>query len=158
MPTIFVSGDMLHDSSLDGISHGCNCAGAMGSGIALEFKQRFPDMFMEYRDRCKKGTFQLGDVFVWEGEKQIVFNLGTQKTWGRCASLAAIETSVAKMLSIAEKRNLARVGAPRIGAGLGGLKWEDVKKLFEQIGKKSSVKFIVFEKFIPVKVKNKNSS
>lgn len=149
MPTIFVSGDMLHDSSLDGISHGCNCAGAMGRGIALEFRQRFPDMFIEYRSKCKKGTFQLGDVFVWEGEKQIVFNLGTQKTWKVQASLEAIETSVSKMLSIAEKRNLARIGAPRIGAGLGGLKWEGVKKIFEQVGKKSPVKFIVFEEFVP---------
>lgn len=149
MPTIFVSGDMLHDSSLDGISHGCNCAGAMGRGIALEFRQRFPDMFVEYTNRCKDGTFQLGDVFVWEEEKQIVFNLGTQKTWKVQASLEAIETSVSKMLAIAESCKLARVGAPRIGAGLGGLKWEDVKKIFEQVGKKSPVKFIVFEKFVP---------
>jgi hypothetical protein len=42
MATVFVKGDLFRDASLGGLAHGCNCAGAMGKGIALEFRARFP--------------------------------------------------------------------------------------------------------------------
>lgn len=37
MPTAFVKGDLFGASGLDALAHGCNCAGAMGEGIAIEF-------------------------------------------------------------------------------------------------------------------------
>jgi len=40
MPTLFVSGDLFHHPGLKAFAHGCNCAGAMGKGIALEFRER----------------------------------------------------------------------------------------------------------------------
>lgn len=54
----FVRGDLLA-SSLPAVAHGCNCAGAMGKGIALDFKRRFPKMFTEYKALCKKVFFFL---------------------------------------------------------------------------------------------------
>ena len=30
-------------------AHGCNCAGAMGKGIAVQFKSKYPDMYLEYK-------------------------------------------------------------------------------------------------------------
>ena len=37
-----------------------NCVGVMGAGLALQFKQRFPAMFDEYRRMCKKGVMAVG--------------------------------------------------------------------------------------------------
>lgn len=34
------------------LAHGCNGAGAMGKGIAVEFRPRFPAMDTEHEERC----------------------------------------------------------------------------------------------------------
>ena len=31
-----------------------NCVGAMGAGVALAFKRRYPDMFKDYQRDCRK--------------------------------------------------------------------------------------------------------
>lgn len=67
---------MFNYPGLVSYAHGCNCAGAMGKGIALDFKVRFPKMYEEYKVRCKNGTFSLGDVFVYSSPPFTVFNLG----------------------------------------------------------------------------------
>jgi O-acetyl-ADP-ribose deacetylase (regulator of RNase III) len=34
------TGDLFAQPDLTALAHGCNCAGAMGKGIAVPFKQR----------------------------------------------------------------------------------------------------------------------
>ena len=41
-------GDIFSISGISCYAHGCNCAGAMGKGIALQFKKRFPQMYLQY--------------------------------------------------------------------------------------------------------------
>lgn len=149
MPTLFVSGDLLADQSLDGIAHGCNCAGYMGAGIADSIRKRFPEMFSAYRDLCKVGKFVLGDVFPWKEDKLTVFNLATQQVGGACALLLAVDVSVRRMVLLAKQQGIQRIGIPRIGAGIGGLKWQDVKRTLEDIGKGTSVQLVVFETYVP---------
>ena len=31
-----------------------NCAGVMGKGLALQFKNKFPNYFKDYKERCSK--------------------------------------------------------------------------------------------------------
>jgi O-acetyl-ADP-ribose deacetylase (regulator of RNase III) len=147
MPTTFVKGDLFRRSDLKAIAHGCNCAGAMGKGIAVEFRRRFPKMYAEYRRRCAEGLFTLGDVFAWTESKTTVFNLGTQKTWRSKAQLSAIEKAVHEMVRLAAEQGLTKIGLPRIGAGLGGLAWEDVRALLEEIGREAEVELVVFEEY-----------
>lgn len=147
MPTEFITGDLFSYPDLEALGHGCNCAGAMGKGIALEFKRRYPTMYSKYRSLCKAENFNLGDVFFWEKDDEKVFNLGTQQTWKTGAKLKAIETAVTRMLEIATEAGISKIGIPRIGAGLGGLKWEDVRAVLERIGNKSEITLVIFEKF-----------
>ena len=92
MPTAFVAGDLFSQANLDALAHGCNCAGAMGKGIAVEFRKRFPKMYAEYKKRCRDETFSLGDIFCWHDEAVTVFNLGTQRSWRAKAESWAIES------------------------------------------------------------------
>ena len=39
-------GDIFRIPQIRNYAHGCNCAGAMGKGIALQFKDRFPQMYI----------------------------------------------------------------------------------------------------------------
>jgi O-acetyl-ADP-ribose deacetylase (regulator of RNase III) len=137
-----VTGD-LFDLGLPAVGHGCNCAGAMGAGIAVEFKRRFPAMYQEYRRRCRQGSFRLGDIFVWDEQPDlVVYNLATQSVPRPSATLKAIDASVRAALDDAERRGLPRLGVPRIGAGLGGLSWADVAATLRQAGDDSDVELL----------------
>ena len=148
MSAVFVAGDMFRAINLRAMGHGCNCAGAMGKGIAVEFRDRFPAMYAEYKRRCLDGSFALGDVFSWVEGERVVFNLGTQKSWKSKAQLSAIERSVRQMLTEAEAMKIEWVGVPRLGAGLGGLSWQPVRALLEAIAAEHRPRLIVFEDFV----------
>ena len=150
MPTTFTQGDLFGGDGFRAMAHGCNCAGAMGAGIAVEFKRRFPRMFDEYRKRCKDGHFGLGDVMVWNEKGQTIFNLATQQHWKTGAELPAVVKAVGQMVSTAEKCSIERIGLPRIGAGLGGLPWPKVRDVLRRAGEASSrVELVVFETYVP---------
>jgi O-acetyl-ADP-ribose deacetylase (regulator of RNase III) len=148
MPTRFLKGDLFHHGELQALAHGCNCAGAMGKGIAVEFRARYPEMYAEYKKRCEDGRFKLGDVFAWAEGGLTIFNLGTQATWRTKADIGAIGTSVRAMIRLAEERGIEKIGLPRIGAGLGGLPWEPIRTLLDEIGNETTVALIVFEEFV----------
>jgi O-acetyl-ADP-ribose deacetylase (regulator of RNase III) len=137
-----VTGD-LFEFGLPAVGHGCNCVGAMGAGIAREFRRRFPQMYREYRRRCQTGEFQLGDVFVWQADDLLVYNLATQPVPRPSATLDAINASVRAALADLEQRGVPRLGVPRIGAGLGGLAWPDVAAVLDAAADDSTVDLVV---------------
>jgi O-acetyl-ADP-ribose deacetylase (regulator of RNase III) len=47
-------------------AHGVNGAGAMGKGIAVQFKKSWPNMFAEYERLCKAGQFFPGMIYAYE--------------------------------------------------------------------------------------------
>lgn len=129
-------GNIFNLEGVTNFAHGCNCAGAMGKGIALQFKQKYPKMYLEYNKLCKEGQFSLGDLLTYKHENEVVFNLGTQKTWRTNADISAIENSLNKMLLYASKNDISKIALPKIGAGLGGLNWNDVKFTIEKVAQK----------------------
>jgi O-acetyl-ADP-ribose deacetylase (regulator of RNase III) len=149
MPARFTEGDMFAVEGIRAWAHGCNCAGSMGAGVAVEFKRRFPRMFDEYRVRCADGRFGLGDVFVWSEGDMTVYNLGTQEHWRKKAQPAALMKAVGRMVSLAEKGGVDRIAMPRIGAGLGGLDWPRVRSMLELAGETTTVELVVFELYVP---------
>lgn len=149
MPTKFLTGDLFKAQGLTALAHGCNCAGAMGKGIAMEFRSRFPEMYAEYKELCSRGRFNPGDVFMWTKNDCTVFNLATQRTWRAKADLGAIEVALREMVRLAEEAHIDRVGLPKIGAGLGGLSWEHVRQVLIEIGNETTVELVVFETFEP---------
>ena len=122
-------GDIFALDNIQGYAHGCNCAGAMGKGIAVQFKNKFPKMYLEYKKLCSENKFNPGDVFDYKYHDIHIYNLGTQLTWRTKAKIEYIKSSLITMLELASADNVKSIALPAIGAGLGGLKWEDVKDI-----------------------------
>ena len=74
-------GDILK-SNAQTIVNTVNCVGIMGKGIALEFKNRFPDMFKDYVKRCERNEVRLGEPYLYKTlfGPQIV-NFPTKEHW-----------------------------------------------------------------------------
>ncbi|MFN3151429.1 macro domain-containing protein [Bremerella sp.] len=151
MPITYCRGDIFETDTDVALAHGCNCAGAMGKGIAVAFKQHWPDMYRAYKAKCGSGEFTPGKVFPWkdEGAGRTIYNLGTQRTWRTQATLEAIEQAVTTMLRLAQENTIPTIAMPLIGAGLGGLAADDVKVVLDRLAGESSVRLIVCEEFVP---------
>jgi len=59
----YIKGDLLN-STAEALVNTVNTVGVMGKGIALQFKNRFPQNYKIYQEACKKGTFNTGEVLV----------------------------------------------------------------------------------------------
>jgi N-glycosidase YbiA len=157
MPTLYVSGDLFeneHDARA--FAHGCNCQGSMGAGVARTFRARYPEMYEEYRRRCKTQPrqFNLGDCWLWRQDDQpCVFNLGTQEGfWRSRASYEAIETALRAMRRQADAQDITSIAIPRIGVGYGGLSWKKVRAIVEAVFGDWAGTLVVYEEFVPVEV------
>ncbi|TWT34955.1 macro domain-containing protein [Blastopirellula retiformator] len=149
MSVEFCSGDIFATPEDVALAHGCNCAGAMGKGIAVEFKRRWPAMYKLYKARCQDETFGLGDVFPWPdpASPRIIYNLGTQRSWRTKATLAAVEAAITNLLAAAAEHQSTQIALPLIGVGLGGLPAAEVKLLLQRAANDSPIQLIVCETF-----------
>ncbi len=59
-----VKGDIFESDS-EAIVNAVNCIGVMGKGIALEFKNKFPLMYSEYKQLCKEKKIDLGKCHIY---------------------------------------------------------------------------------------------
>jgi O-acetyl-ADP-ribose deacetylase (regulator of RNase III) len=151
-----VSGDLFANRyNAQVFAHGCNCKGAMGAGIAKGFRERYPDMYQEYRRRCKARPpdFKLGDSFLWkEDERPWVFNLGTQEHYRHCrAGCEAIKNSLKAMKEQADEKGISSIAMPRIGAGYGSLPREKVRPIIEQVFEDWAGTLYAYQDFVPRK-------
>lgn len=154
MVTYIDKGDIFLIEGVKSYAHGCNCAGAMGKGIALQFKDKYPRMYLEYRRLCKDGKFRPGDVFDYCYGEGHVYNLATQATWRTKAKTEYIGEALRRMLEAAVNDGVKSIAMPAIGAGLGGLAWEDVKSVIDDVGAGfPDVDLYVVVSYSPVTVK-----
>jgi O-acetyl-ADP-ribose deacetylase (regulator of RNase III) len=154
MPIHYLSGDLfVNRYNAQAFAHGCNCKGAMGAGIAKGFRERYPDMYQEYRQRCKTNPrqFNPGDSLLWEEhDKPLVFNLATQEDYQHNrATCEAIERSLKTMKEQADEKGINTIAMARIGAGYGGLSWNKVRPIIERAFQDWPGIVYVYEKYAP---------
>lgn len=140
----YQTGD-LFEAGIPVLAHGVNLEGVMGSGIAVEFRKRWPKMYAEYQERCWTGALKLGRFHEWTApDKSVtVFNLATQVRRGKHAGLPSLRDAVEWMLFRAEDLGIEAVAIPRIGAGIGGLDWPDVDAVLRRLAARSPVRLVV---------------
>jgi O-acetyl-ADP-ribose deacetylase (regulator of RNase III) len=154
MPIRFVSGDLFANRyGAEALAHGCNCQGSMGAGVATGFRDRYPEMYAEYRRRCKAEPrqFNLGDAWLWKAQGlPWVFNLGTQEgVWHARASYEAVGAALAEMRAQADREGVVSIAIPRVGVGYGGLSWRKVRAVVEEAFAGWAGTLYVYEEFVP---------
>ncbi len=125
-------GNLLNDPA-EALVNTVNCAGVMGKGIALQFKQAFPENFKAYEKACKASHVKLGEVLVYEtgalvGPKYIL-NFPTKGHWKTPSRIEDIQSGLKDLVAKVRQLNIQSIAIPPLGCGLGGLCWEDVQPL-----------------------------
>lgn len=123
------SGDMLKDDS-EAIVNTVNCVGVMGRGIALQFKNAWPENFKAYKTACMRAEVQPGRMFVFETghltQPRYIINFPTKRHWRGKSCIEDIESGLQALVAEIFARGITSVAIPPLGCGLGGLDWSEV--------------------------------
>jgi O-acetyl-ADP-ribose deacetylase (regulator of RNase III) len=143
------SGDILKENT-EALINTVNCAGVMGRGIALQFKNAFSENFKAYAAACKNEEVKPGRMFVFETGQLInpryIINFPTKRHWRGKSRMEDIEAGLKTLVDTIRRRNIRSIAIPPLGSGLGGLDWPEVKLRIEAaLQPLSDVRIIIYE-------------
>lgn len=152
-----IDGDLIklaHQKMFDVIAHGCNCFCRMGRGIAPQMAEAFGCDYFDMEDDdlagdiTKLGNIDYQQMFQRESDgkyylypepkwnmvhKLIVVNAYTQYHWlhknGAPYDREALTLCMRKMNALFPSH---RIGLPKIGAGLAGGDWQEIKAIIQK--------------------------
>lgn len=156
----YKKGNILQEQT-DAIINTVNCVGIMGRGIALQFKQTYPENFKAYKQACDKGEVQPGKMFVYSlgslFNPKYIINFPTKRHWKGKSNIQDIKSGLIALKEDIQKYEIKSIAIPPLGCGLGGLNWNEVKPLIEQTFiDMPDITFIIYEPSNNVEqVKNK---
>lgn len=122
----------------------------MGKGIALMFKEAFPENFKRYAAACKAGEIEVGHIFVTErrelmGPKWII-NFPTKKHWRHPSKLQWIIDGLQDLRRFIEQEHINSIAIPPLGSGHGGLEWKEVRAYIEsELADLQDVDILIYE-------------
>ncbi|WP_038098677.1 type II toxin-antitoxin system antitoxin DNA ADP-ribosyl glycohydrolase DarG [Thioalkalivibrio sp. HK1] len=125
----------LLEADAEALVNTVNCVGVMGKGIALQFKQAFPENFLAYARACKGQEVRPGRMMVFETDEMLnpryIINFPTKRHWRDRSRMEDIETGLVDLIAQVEELNIQSIAIPALGAGLGGLDWSRVRRCIE---------------------------
>ncbi len=118
----------LFESNLQTLVNPVNCVGVMGKGLALEFKQRYPDMFTDYAARCARREVHLGQPYLYRHFRlPHVLNFPTKGHWRSDSKLSDIIAGLQYLEQHCHEWGIYELAVPALGCGLGQLEWREVE-------------------------------
>lgn len=106
-----------------------NCVGAMGKGIALDFKLRFPEMFKEYQRICFQHLLKPGQILPYKKSSPIILNFAIKDDWKDPSKVEWIEETLQKFAANYKNLGITSIAFPWMGAMNGGLPIDVIKGL-----------------------------
>lgn len=144
----FTQGNLL-EADAEALVNTVNTVGVSGKGIALMFKEAFPENFRAYEAASKAGHIAPGGLFITERHDMLgpryIINFATKQHWRHPSKLVWIEEGLKALRREIDARGIQSVAIPPLGAGNGGLQWADVRPLIEDALRDIATDIIVFE-------------
>lgn len=145
----FTKGNLL-EAKVDALVNTVNTVGVMGKGIALMFKEAFPDNYKSYEEACKAGEVKVGHLFVFERQglfqPKWIVNFPTKKHWRHPTKLEWITDGLKELRALIAEKGVKSIAIPPLGCGNGGLDWHDVRsEIVSALSDIEGVDIIVYE-------------
>jgi O-acetyl-ADP-ribose deacetylase (regulator of RNase III) len=144
----FTQGNLL-EARAEALVNTVNTVGVMGKGIALMFKERFPENFRRYAAASKSKEVRTGRMFVTEvselGGPRWIVNFPTKQHWRGDSRLEWIIEGLRDLRRFLVVNQVKSVAIPPLGAGNGGLNWADVRPEIEAALADLDTEILVFE-------------
>lgn len=126
-----------------------NTVGHMGKGIALQFKQAYPENFKAYAQAVRKGAVQPGRMFVVPTghvtNPRYIINFPTKRHWRSRSRIEDIEAGLGALVEEIGRLGIRSIAIPPLGCGNGGLDWADVRpRIVRALDKIPDVRVLLF--------------
>ncbi len=144
----YATGNILK-AQVEALVNTVNCVGIMGKGIALQFKQAFPENFLAYARACEMGEVQPGRMFITHTGNLLpphyIINFPTKRHWRSKSRLEDIEAGLHVLAQEITRLGIRSIAVPALGCGNGGLDWGDVQpRIVAALGDLPGVQVLVF--------------
>ena len=134
-----IVGDILK-SKAQTLVNTINCVGIMGKGIALEFKNRFPEMFKDYVQRCERHEVRIGQPYIYKSLfGQQILNFPTKEHWKSVSKVSDIKKGLDYLLVHYKRWGITSIAMPPLGCGNGQLEWKAIGPLIYEHAKKMDI-------------------
>ncbi|RVU34490.1 Appr-1-p processing protein [Rheinheimera riviphila] len=145
----YIQGNLL-DAPAEALINTVNTVGVMGKGIALMFKERFPKNMLEYAKACKVKQVVTGKMFVTETSELLgprwIVNFPTKQHWKSPSKMEWIDEGLIDLRHFIIDNQVRSIAIPPLGAGNGGLDWQQVKQRIESaLGDLADVEVLIYE-------------
>lgn len=120
----------------DALVNTVNCVGVMGKGLALQFKQAFPENFRAYANACARGEVQAGRMHIHDNEGLVnprwIINFHTKRHWRDGSRLEDVASGLSALVADVQRLGIQSIAIPPLGCGLGELDWTVVQPMIER--------------------------
>lgn len=145
----FTKGNLL-EANAEALVNTVNSVGVMGKGIALMFKDRFPENMRLYAAACKAQQVKPGRMFVTRTDELMgpkwIINFPTKNHWKGKSRMEWIEAGLEDLKHVVRQEGIRSVAIPPLGAGNGGLQWEGVReRILAALTDMPEVEFLIYE-------------
>lgn len=140
----------LLDSEAEALVNTVNTVGVMGKGIALQFKNMFPNNFKLYSIACKNKDLKIGKLLVHKEEtllsgNKVIINFPTKTDWRLPSEYEYIELGLKELVNVIIENKIKSIAIPPLGSGNGGLDWHKVKPILEEYLKNLDCDIYIYE-------------
>lgn len=137
----------------DIILHQVNVLGRMGAGLALQIKNKYPEIMSSYEllcsrhYNCKEKLMGTVDIHPTHDGKYVASIFGQMNVGRgiRQTDYDALRTGLEKVESYAKVFDKSVAIPMRLGSGLGGGSWSVVEKMIKDVFSSSQVKLVIYE-------------
>lgn len=145
----YTQGNLL-EAPAEALINTVNTVGVMGKGIALMFREAFPENTSVYEAACKAGQLQVGHMLVSQtrdlvGHKWII-NFPTKQHWRHPSKLEWVREGLKDLVRVIRENRIQSVAVPPLGCGNGGLEWSQVRGEIESaLAELQDVEILIYE-------------
>lgn len=145
----YTQGNLLEATS-EALVNTVNEVGVMGKGIALLFREAFPQSAATYEKAAKEGEVHVGHVLVTQGESLLgprwIIHFPTKKHWRNPSEMAWVREGLKDLVRVIRREGIRSIALPPLGCGNGGLQWPLVRREIEAaLSMLEDVEVTVFE-------------
>ena len=136
MPIVYKNGSLFDAPPGSILVHAVSTRSVWGSGIAKQFKAKFPESFEFYKELCEEeGTGLLGSVIYCPEENEYyVYNLVTSIDYGdkKDSPEQILEQTRSALRFLLEETSWP-IHSCKFNSGLFGVPWEETEKVLLEV-------------------------
>lgn len=147
--TVELTRGNILEADAEALVNTVNCVGVMGKGIALQFKNAYPENFLIYEKACRHSELAPGKMLTVETGKlypKYIINFPTKRHWKGKSQLEDVELGLTALVNEVRRLGIKSLAVPPLGCGNGGLQWHVVApRIKSALSRVPDVHVLLFE-------------